>query len=315
MLNFALGKAFDDLGEGEEAFKCYIEGNRLYRKTLSFNIADEKKLFLRFKKMFDRDFFKKREGFGCSDSTPIFILGMPRSGSTLIEQILSSHPDIFGAGELSFTRRIVQTKMSSNLDSMIPYTASRLKIDDVAKMGNEYVTRIRKLAPKAKFITDKMPANFLFIGMIKLMLPNAKIIHSVRSPEDTCLSIFKQNFIGTHDYAYDMTELGQYYRLYSDIMNHWHTQFPGVIYDIKYEHLIANQEDETRKLLKFCNVEWDDNCLNFHKTARDVHTASNVQVRQSIYSSSVAGWRRYEKQLQPLTNALGDLISINLATR
>jgi hypothetical protein len=192
---------------------------------------------------------------------------------------------------------------------MIPDIVSRLKSNDVDKLGNKYIEKIREIEPKIKFITDKMPGNFLYIGIIKLILPNAKIIHSVRSPEDTCLSIFRTNFTEMHNYAHELSELGQYYRLYSDMMAHWHKTFPGTIYDVHYEKLTVNQEHETRELLEFCGLDWHRECLRFHETERNIQTASNYQVRQPMYTSSINSWKRFEKQLQPLIKALGDLAS------
>ncbi|MBF0445813.1 MAG: tetratricopeptide repeat protein [Magnetococcales bacterium] len=306
-LNFALGKAMADIHKDEEAFKYYNEGNRLKRETFEFDISEMEKTFNNFKKIFNQEFFLQKGEVGCTDNTPIFILGMPRSGTTLIEQILASHNDVYGAGELPFVKRGVVEVMSSNLIKMIPYTVSRLKAGGIKELGEKYIKKIRKLNPDVKFITDKMPDNFLYIGLIRLMLPNAKIIHSVRSAKDTCLSIYRLNFVGNHHYAYNFKELGEYYRLYTQMMTHWHTLFHEDIYQCHYEKLTTNQEEETRKLLDFCGLEWSENCLDFHKTKRDIKTSSNLQVRQKMYTSSVNGWQRFERQLQPLIVALGDL--------
>jgi len=306
--SFAIGKALADLKQDQEAFQYFIEGNRLKRKTIDYSIADETKRFKKFHTIFNKPFFESRKDLGCKDITPIFILGMPRSGSTLIEQILSSHPDCYGAGELQFIQKIIVENMSTNLSSE---TVSRLNSDTLIKMGMDYISKIRDIEPNAKYIIDKAPPNFLFLGIIKLMLPNAKIIHSVRSPEDTCLSIFRTKFTGVYNYAYNLTELGQYYRLYSELMYHWHSIFPGIIYDIHYEKLTINQEKETQKLLEFCGLNWDEKCLSFHKTVRAVKTASNYQVRQPMYRTSVGAWKRFEKQLQPLVNALRNLSSMS----
>ncbi|MBF0357200.1 MAG: tetratricopeptide repeat protein [Magnetococcales bacterium] len=308
-LNFALGKAMADIKRDAEAFDYFNEGNKIERATLQFDIEIIAKLFTDIKQTFNKHFFESRVGFGCKDSTPIFILGMPRSGSTLIEQILSSHTDVYGAGELSFIEKSLLENMSSKQIGLVPDMVSKLTIDDVCKLGESYIKKIRTIEKDAKFITDKMPMNFIYTGVIKLMLPNAKIIHSVRLAEDTCLSIFRTKFTETLDYACDLKELGQYYRLYYAMMQHWNSIFPGEIYDCHYEKLTGNQEEETRKLLDFCNLEWSDDCLSFHTTVRDVNTASNYQVRQPMYTSSVNGWKRFEKQLQPLIAALGDLAS------
>ncbi|MBF0195974.1 MAG: tetratricopeptide repeat protein [Magnetococcales bacterium] len=309
LLNFTIGKAMLGAENGSDAIKYYLEGNRIHRATFNYDIADTKKTFNSFIKHFDKKFFKTRRGFGAEDGTPIFILGMPRSGSTLIEQILASHPDVYGAGELSFFEDGLLQSLAVKSVGNIPKKALALSLNDTKKLGSKYIENIRKIEGNSKYIIDKMPSNFLYIGMIRLLLPNAKIIHSVRSPQDTCFSIFRENFIHFHPFAYNLTELGQYYRLYSKIMAHWHNLFPGAIYDIHYEKLTSNQEEETKKLLKYCDLGWNDNCLQFYKTARNVRTSSNFQVRQPMYTSSVNGWKRFEKQLQPLVDALGDLAS------
>lgn len=308
-LNFALGKALADIKRDNEAFAYFLEGNRLKRKTINFNLADESKTFDRLKNFFSEDFFAARKNFGSSDKTPIFILGMPRSGSTLIEQILASHPDVHGAGELYFIQQTLIQTLSSDLINSIPATVAKLTADSASRLGEKYIEKIRNIEPDARFIIDKMPGNFLYIGMIRLMLPNAKIIHSVRGAEDTCLSIFRTNFTRVPNYAYDLTELAHYYRLYHDLMTHWQKLFPENIYNANYENLIENQEEETKKLLQFCQLDWHEECLDFHKTVRDVKTASNYQVRQPIYRSSIKGWQRFAKQLQPLVDGLGDLRS------
>ncbi|MBF0358738.1 MAG: tetratricopeptide repeat protein [Magnetococcales bacterium] len=308
-LNFALGKAMADMKNHSESFKYFHEGNRLKRAGIQFDISHTKQLFSQLKETFNSKFFQSRAGFGCKDSSPIFILGMPRSGSTLIEQILSSHADVYGAGELTFISDTLLKITKADQIDLIPKMVAKLSADDAVRLGDEYIKKVRKIEPATKFITDKMPENFMFIGLIKLILPNAKIIHSLRLPEDTCLSIFRTNFTQKHHYAYELGELGEYYRLYSTMMTHWQKLFPEDIYNIHYEDLIDNQEYESKKLLAYCKLDWDDRCLNFHESVRSVKTASSYQVRQPIYRSSVAGWLRFKKQLQPLTTALGDLAS------
>jgi hypothetical protein len=299
-----LGKALADSGDYTEAFRYFLEGNRLKRATFAFKIARSAKTFRQIQERFSHRFFASRKDFGCPDKTPIFILGMPRSGSTLIEQIVASHPDVYGAGELLFVREVMLANMPANHISMIAQSALCLDSDRAAEIGSRYIERVREIEPDSRFITDKMPENFLLIGIIRLLLPNAKIIHSVRSPEDTCLSIFRAKFTGEHNYAYDLTELGQYYRLYSEMMSHWHGLFPGYIYDMHYEKLIENQEEESRKLLEFCGLPWSEQCLDFHNSSRTVQTSSSAQVRRPMYQSSVAGWKRYEQQLQSLLAVL-----------
>ncbi|MBF0382037.1 MAG: tetratricopeptide repeat protein [Magnetococcales bacterium] len=309
LLNFAIAKGMFDLQQQSDGIKYYLEGNRVHRGTFEFAIAETKKTFEKFINLFDKDFIDVKKGIGVADATPIFILGMPRSGSTLIEQILSSHPDVHGAGELPYLEEALLQNSAAKTVDEIPEMVTALNVDDAKNIADKYIEYIRNIDSKTKYITDKMPGNFVYIGIIRMLLPHAKIIHSVRCAEDTCFSIFRENFKQFHPYAYDLTELGQYYRLYTKMMAHWHALFPGAIYDIHYENLTLNQEDETKKLLKYCGLPWDDNCLKFYKTSRNVRTASNYQVRQPMYTSSINGWKPFKKQLKPLIDALGDLAS------
>ncbi|MBF0382285.1 MAG: tetratricopeptide repeat protein [Magnetococcales bacterium] len=301
-LNFALGKAMADIENYDESFNYYLAGNRLKRATLQFDIGQLSQKFAQYRQIFSDSFFQNRNYCANLDETPIFVLGMPRSGSSLIEQILSSHKDVHGGGELPFLKQIITTAFDGDFSD----ASILLQPDQAVKLGNKYLEQIRELAPDAKYIVDKMPHNFMFIGFIKLLLPKAKIIHSVRSAKDTCLSIFRANFVDSHEYAYDLKELGEYYRLYLAMMNHWQSLFPNTIYSCHYEKLTHDQEGETRNLLNFCGLDWSDECLRFYESVRDVRTASDFQVRQKMYVSSVDGWKRFEKHLQPLLKALAD---------
>ena len=230
---------------------------------------------------------------------------MPRSGTTLVEQILASHPKVHRAGELNYLHRVVTSRFTKIDDARFAESLNQASTGDFSGAGGEYIRMIRERADSAGFITDKMPLNFHLIGMIKLMLPNAKIIHCCRDPLDTCLSIFKNYFsFDGHYYAYDLDEIGRYYNLYRDLMRHWRHVLPGFIYDIQYENLVAEQEKQSRALLAYCGLEWDDACLEFHKTDRPVQTASSAQVRRPIYKDSVQSWKRYENQLAPLRDVL-----------
>ena len=305
-LAFGLGKSFEDLRRYEKAFGFMVTGNAIMRGTYEFSIDTVEKDFERLKKLFTTDLFSKFQAAGSSDESPIFVLGMLRSGTTLVEQILASHPKVYGAGELNYIKRIVTACFRGIDDPRFPESIHRASIGDFSSAGGEYISMIRERADSAEFITDKMPPNFRFIGMIKLMLPNAKIIHCRRDPLDTCLSTFKTLFAAKgHYYAYDLGELGRYYNVYSDLMRHWHGVLPGFIYDIHYEQLVADQEGQSRAMLAHCGLEWDDACLDFHRSDRAVLTASAAQVRRPIYQESVQSWKRYEDQLAPLIDALG----------
>jgi len=295
-LSFGLGKAFEDMQDYDGAFKYFLAGNRLLKESREGRVGNYETLFKAQMELFGSSLFEKFLSTGHQDETPIFILGMPRSGSTLVEQILASHLDVHGGGELDILAGIHASNMPGNhlWDTNL-----------LEGMGKSYIKSVRSISPTTRFITDKMPRNFLFIGLIKLILPNAKIIHCCRNSMDTCLSIFKSYFAGPgHEYANDLVDLGQYFKLYKTLMEHWKTLFPDFIHDIHYEEIVADPERQIRLLLRQCNLEWDANCLKFYDTSRPVRTASAQQVRQPIYTNSVEGWKRYETQLKPLKDTL-----------
>ncbi len=304
-LCFGLGKAFEDIKQYDKSFNYLLDGNRIKRTTFNYSISEDEGFFKKLIDVFDTTFFAQRDGYGVSENTPIFILGMPRSGTTLVEQILSSHHQIQGAGELNDLKQILLTTNPKLTNHTFPDYVPELKCDDFTQFGTEYLRRINRYNSAGKaHVTDKMPSNFLYIGMIRVLFPSAKIIHCKRNPVDTCLSCFKTTFEEVQKFAYDLTELGQYYHLYQKLMSHWHTVLPGYIYDIQYEELVAEQETQTRRLIDHCGLSWDEACLSFYKSDRVVKTASDVQVRRPIYKSSVQLWKRYEKHLGPLLSAL-----------
>lgn len=304
-LGFALGKAFGDLRDYDKSFHYIIEANRLKRKLYEYSIREDKDYFNRIKKTFSHDFFLSHRGLGNGDETPIFIVGMPRSGTTLVEQILASHPLVFGAGEQPFLK-----KMTTNFSAIgrsleqFPECMVNLSDDDLVGLGGDYIGKIREFSQNAQYITDKLPHNFIRVGFIRAILPNAKVIHCRRDSMANCFSILKTDFTGTHRYAYDMKEIGQYYKLYLNLMDHWEEVLPGFMYTIRYEELVADQLHQTKTLLDFCNLSWDAACMNFHESERKVSTASLAQVRQPIYKDSVELWKRYEKQLEPMRKAI-----------
>jgi len=308
---FCLGKVFEKNGDDAKAFGFLADGNSLKRSSYDYSLHEDEKFFSSIKEVFSEEFFQKHSNSGCEDTTPIFIVGMPRSGTTLTEQILSSHPQVFGAGELADIRKLVVGITADTGYNKFPQFAEQLGDNDLSQMGLDYINGLRKRDSSVERITDKMPHNFLHVGMIRLMLPNAKVIHCRRDPIDNCLSIFKQNFGGVHKYAYEQTELGGYHLLYQDLMEHWGSVLPGFMFELQYEDMVADQEGMTRKLLEFCDLPWDDNCLQFHKSERTVKTASYTQVRKKIYSDSVELWRRYEQELQPLITALSGKSSVD----
>lgn len=307
-LHFALGKAYEDLKQYDKAFPHFLEGCRLKRSRIAYNGDNNRLVAENIRKMFTPERLESLRGAGCADDTPIFVLGMPRSGTTLTETILASHPDVHGAGELPDLLHIIGQPRGEPPQGY-PLSVAHLDRNELTRMGEQYLQQLRRRAPEARRITDKMPANFLGLGMIHLMLPNAKIVHVKRNPVDTCVSAFTRLFNKSQHQSYDLRELGRYYRDYLTIMAHWREVLPaGSFYEIQYEDLVANQEEESRKLLAFCGLEWNEACLDPHKTERTVKTASVTQVRQPVYTSSVERWRVYEKFLGPLLEELGDAV-------
>ncbi len=306
LLRFALGKAYDDIGDYDRAFGHVEKGNRIKRASLQYDVAHDEELGDRIAAVFSREFLHRRTGAG--PDGPIFIVGMPRSGTTLVEQILASHSRVYGGGELAELRQLVRGSHGiSGTGRGFPEGVAGLGLKDLNGLGRTYWEAVRRRAPESPHVTDKAPGNFRYLGLIHLMLPRARIIHCVRNPVDTCLSCYKLLFVSGQNFSYDLVELGRYHRLYARLMDHWRAVMPGRILDVRYEDLVAAQEQETRRLLDFCGLPWEDACLSFHTTRRLVKTASATQVRQPIYGKAVDGWKRYARQLGPLLEALGPL--------
>jgi len=305
-LHFSLGKSFDDLREYDRAFPHFLEGCRLKRATIEYDAVQMAQRFSDVMQVFDQATIDRLRGGGNLSEVPIFVLGMPRSGTTLTEQIIASHPDVYGAGELFDLRAIAHRNVAG-----VTGFPDNIRVLDQAVMNtwaNDYVEGLRQRAPDASRITDKLPGNFWHLGLIHLMLPNAKIIHVNRNPVDTCLSCFTNLFSGALNQTYDLSELGQYYVGYARLMDHWRKILSaGAFLEVQYEDIVADQEGQARRLIDYCGLEWNDACIDFHKTKRSVSTASITQVRQPIYGSSVERWRSYEKYLGSLLDALGDL--------
>lgn len=296
---FALGKAREDLGRYDEAFSAYAEGNRLQHALRPYDESQADKILERVMTTFTQAFFEAHKAPQKSEKTPIFIVGMPRSGTTLLEQILASHPAIYGAGELMDLNQIITSASRSN--HPFPDFVPGLTAQEFTQLGAEYIEKVWHLAPDAQCITDKMPANFFYIGMIRLMLPNAKIIHAMRDPMDSCFSNYARLFNDTMEFAYDLGTLGRYYARYITLMQHWHKVLPqGSILDLRYEDMVADTEGQARRILDYVDLPWDENCLNFHQNKRHVKTASVAQVRRPIYKTSVARWQHFAKHLTPL---------------
>ncbi len=301
---FAFAKVQEDLKEFKPAFSTYIEANAAHRATYKYQISETAAELEEIRNTITHKFFSDNSNAGMSSAKPIFIFGMPRSGTSLVEQILSSHPKVYGAGELYSLEKTYFHMIRHKGDRSFAQAFDTEPQSFLKDLGKSYLRDLPVAASKASFVTDKMPRNFIYAGLIKLILPQAKLIHCRRSPEDTCLSIFKRYFVGRQKFAYDMKELAQYYNLYLEHMAYWRNLLNDDMHEIQYESLIEDQRAETEKLINYVGLEWDDACLNFHETRRVVRTASTDQVRQPIYKSSVQGWKKYETQLAPLIETL-----------
>jgi tetratricopeptide (TPR) repeat protein len=309
---FALGKALEDAGEYEESFQHYSKGNRQRRATVGYS-ADELTLRVKSsKRLFTADFFRGRAGFGASAPDPIFIVGLPRAGSTLLEQILSSHSSVEGTMELpeiiSMTRTLRQ---QGDADQSTPYleVLAGLDADQVRQLGEHYIerTRIHRKSDAPYFI-DKMPNNFQHIGLIHLALPNARIIDARRHPLACCFSGFKQHFARGQNFTYSLDDIGRYYRDYVELMAHYDAALPGRVHRVIYENMVNDTEAEIRRLLDYCGLPFEESCLRFFENERPVRTASSEQVRQPIYRDGVDQWRHFEPWLEPLKAALGNVL-------
>jgi tetratricopeptide (TPR) repeat protein len=308
-LHYALGKAFEDEERWADSFDHYAQGAAIRRKLTPYSADEVSGHVARSKALFTPEFFAEREGWGCDAPDPIFVVGLPRSGSTLVEQILSSHSAIEGTQELQvvigMARRLGGGRNWGEA-SKYPEAVADVKPDELRAMGQEFLaaTRVYRRAGKPFFI-DKMPNNFAHIGLIRLILPNAKIVDARRNPMATCFSAFKQQFARGQNFTYDLTDLGRYWRDYSGLMAHFDRVLPGYVHRVIYEDMVADTETETRRLLEFCGLEFEDGCLRFWETERAVRTPSSEQVRQPIFSDAVEHWRNYEPWLGPLKEALG----------
>jgi tetratricopeptide (TPR) repeat protein len=305
---FALGRAEDQLDRIDEAMELFHRGNRVKRGLNPFSIETERANTRRIIESFPVEIFDKAKDGGDPSDIPVFVFGMPRSGTTLVEQILDSHPKIYGAGELNYLWRIVgRIGQWLPAGKNLPGAVGEVDPEAWVELGKRYVDSISAFDKSALRIVDKLPFNYTLTGIIKLMLPNAHIVHCVRDPRDTCLSCYLTSFGGDRGFTSDLSELGETYRLYRQLMDHWKKVLPGEIYEISYEKLVANQEAESRQLVDHIGMEWSEDCLNFHRNARLVTTASMTQVRQPAYKTSIGRWKRFENHLGPLLNALGEL--------
>ncbi len=297
-LGYALAKEYEDLGDWAQSFKYLKAGSDQRRAGLSYDVSDDEAVMTTIREAFRPDAFDGDNEGVASDVKPIFILGLPRSGTTLVDRILSSHSDVASLGEINdFALSMMQVvpKGSDRLD-LVRKTASL----DFTLLGEKYSGSIRNRNRDAACLVDKTPSNFLYIGLIAKALPGARIIHMRRHPMDGCYAIYKTLFRMGYPYAYSLEDLGQYYIGYHRLMEHWRSVLPGRVLDVDYEDLVANQEKVSRSIVSHCGRDWQDACLNFHENQSPTATASAAQVRQPVYQTSVAKWRRFEEELAPL---------------
>jgi tetratricopeptide (TPR) repeat protein len=312
-VHFALAKALEDAEDYARAFEHLRRGNALKRGQIDYDDAATVAMFRRVATVFDRGLLEQFRGAGDPSQVPIFVLGMPRSGSTLVEQILAGHPRVHGAGERDYIEKAARELAGGEPPLNCPawnYPECIPAMDRSAlrRLGESYLQSLPPVADGTLRIVDKAPGNFLYIGLIRLILPNARIIHTTRDPMDTCASCFSKLFASGMHFTYDLAELGRYYCGYRELMEHWRRALPpGAILDVSYEDVVEDLEGQARRLIDYCGLDWDDRCLSFHSTAQPVKTASAVQVRQPLFRRSLQRWRRYESGLAPLARELEKL--------
>jgi tetratricopeptide (TPR) repeat protein len=302
-LFYALSKAYDDLGERERSTSFLQQGAALKRSTLPYDEAATLGALERTRTLFSRELLSGRQGEGFASDLPVFIVGMPRSGTTLVEQILASHPEAHGAGEIGdFSEALRDLAQAQVPPAAFPELARTMPEGFLRRLGADYVERIRKRAPQSARIANKEVGNFRYVGLIHLALPGARILHVRRDPMDTCFSCYSHLFVGARlPYTYDLRELARYHRAFDALMAHWAQALPAdAILQVQYEALVGDPQTQSRRIVEHCGLRWDARCLDFHETRRHVRTASLAQVRRPIYAASVGRWRAYEEFLRPL---------------
>ena len=303
-VHFTLGRTWDAQGDYAQAFNHFSEGNLLKRGQIHYDEGRQKKFFEDFIEVFTPGFMAARYSRN-PDRRPVFIVGMSRSGTTLVEQILASHPQVHGAGEVHALRNCLREELPpDNSDYGLPTQLHGLDAAAFGRVAERYGRWMDGQAKGAGKVTNKLPGNMVFVGLMHLLYPEVRIIHCRREPLDTCLSCYTKLFTTGHPFSYELEELGRFYKMYSGLMDHWRAALPGRLYEISYETLVADFENQVRKLLAHCDLPWDEACLNFHESKRSVRTASLAQVRRPIYSGSVGRWKHYEKELALLISAL-----------
>ncbi|MEL7449720.1 MAG: sulfotransferase, partial [Pseudomonadota bacterium] len=307
---FALAKASEDAGDFDEAWAHYERGNRTQRMLEHYDPVQTETVNDDIIEVFSEEFLQRDAGEGCQDDAPIFVVGLPRSGSTLIEQILASHSQVEGTAELPYLGRVATSLNRNRADGVrYPQAVLELRGQHFRALGEDYLQRaqVHRIEGKPRFI-DKMPNNFPTVGLIHKILPNAKIIDARRYPLDSTFSCYRQLFAKGQTFVYDLSDIGEYFLEYQRMMDHWHAVLPGRVLTVQYEDMVSDPETQIARLLEYCGLPWEDACLSFHSTQRAVRTASSEQVRQPIYTSSVHYWRNYEKYLGELIEVLAPVL-------
>lgn len=312
-LHYSLAKAYIDVGEYASAFKHYEVAGQKHQSIKSFDREKIKKIYQNLIRCVTSQNLSAVKEQGCPSNVPVFIVGMPRSGTTLMEQILASHPQVYGAGELEFLGKVVDGMRCGTFKLSIGVPDPLFPASTEAtwqERGEAYVNHLSLLTDDKRYshVIDKMPANYHYVGMIKAILPNATIIHSMRHPMEVCFSCYKTLFTAGHEWSFRLEDLAYQYRQYWEIITHWRREFPDLLFDVFYENLVENTEYESRRILKKIGLEWDSSCLDFHRNDRPIKTASVTQVRKPIYKTATNRWQRYDQYLKPLAEQLSDII-------
>jgi len=303
---FALGKVSTDVGNYEEAFDHIAEANRLMHSILAFDAEQHERAIDRLIESFSPTLFARTSGMGRPTERPVFIVGMPRSGTTLVEQILAAHHQVHGAGELRTLDQVARN-LSRRLGTAVNYPRCVDGLTETAARdsADEYLADLQRLNATAPRVTDKLPTNFAHLGLAAVLMPGARVIHCRREPMALCVSIYEQQFGEGHQWAYDFEDIVVFYKAYLRLFEHWRSVLPLAILEVSYEDLVSDLEGMSHALVDFCALEWDPGCIQFHRVERQVQTASNWQVRQPLYATSIEKWRRYGDKLAPLRAALG----------
>lgn len=307
---FSLGKAFEDNKDYDRAFRYYTQANEENRKSINYDPVQTEIAHTKIKETFNSGFFRRVEEstMGVEDPSPIFIVGLPRSGSTLLEQILASHSLVDGTSELPDLGIASQLISNKQKGRVFPGGILEMSDGEITHLGQQYLKRTQRHRRGAPYFTDKMPNNFAHVGLLQAILPNAKIIDARRHPLDSCVGCFKQHFAKGQTFTYDLFELGEFYLEYDKLMQHWDQCLPGKVLRVQYEDVVVDLETQVRRILEYCNLPFEQGCVNFHETKRSVRTASSEQVRQPIYSQSMNTWKRFDKHIEPLKEILEPLL-------